>query len=146
VDQQYIEKGLDEFSHNLLRDRSHAKAKPLAFAGMVNGEPFVQIAHGFRQLALETEDHMFDGVFGCFLGDRIIMSFQGNTAIQEPDFVALRKPKSLRGISTKRAAHSAIQRIGDQVGDFVNKNVQYEGTWLICHCASVYLCRGYHTF
>jgi hypothetical protein len=114
---------LDAFSRNLLRDGSHAKAKPLAFAVMVNGEPFVQIAHGFGQLALEMEDHAFDGVLGCFLGDRIIMSFQGNTVIhQEPDFVVLRNPNSLRCISTTTAADGAIWRL--QVGDFVSKNVR----------------------
>ena len=117
-----IKKGWDAFSQDLLRDRSRAKAKPLVFAVMVNGEPFVQIAHGFGQLALETEDHAFDGVLGCFLGDRIIMSFQGNTVIQEPDFVALRNPNSLRCISTKTAADGAIRRL--QVGDFVSKNVR----------------------
>jgi hypothetical protein len=117
-----IEKGLDAFSRDLLRDRSREKAKPLAFAVMVNGKPFVQIAYGFGQLALETEDHTFDGVLGCFLGDRIIMSFQGNTIIQEPDFVALRNPNSLRCISTKTVADSAIRRI--RVGDFVSKNLQ----------------------
>jgi hypothetical protein len=49
----------------------------LVFAIMANGKPFVQIAHCFRQMALEMEEHTFDGVLGCFLGDRtIIVSFQ----------------------------------------------------------------------
>jgi hypothetical protein len=117
-----IEKGLDAFSCDFLHDQSRVNAKPLAFAVMVNGEPFVQIAPGFRQLALVMEDHVFDGVLGCFQGDIIIMSFQGNTVIQEPDFVALRNPNSLRCISTKTAADSAIWRI--QMGDFVSKNVR----------------------
>jgi hypothetical protein len=117
-----LKKDWMSFSCNLLHDRSRAKAKPLAFAVMI--KPFVQIAHGFRQMALEVEDHAFNGVLGCFLGDQIIMSFQGNTVIQEPDFVALRNPNSLQGISTKTAADSAIQCIGDQMGDFVNKNVR----------------------
>jgi hypothetical protein len=116
-----IKKGLDMFSCDLLRDQSHAKAKPLAFAIMVNGEPFVQIAHGFGQMALEMEAHAFNGMLGCFLGNRIIMSFQGNTVIQEPDFVALRNPNSLQCISTKTAADSAIWRI--QVGEFISKNI-----------------------
>jgi hypothetical protein len=115
--------GWEVFTRDLLRDRSRAKLTPLVFAIMTNGEPFIQVAHCFGQMALEMEDHSFDGVLGCFLGDRTIMSFSGNLVIQEPDFVALRDTTAIRGISTKPAADGAIRRIGAS-GDFVKGNAR----------------------
>jgi hypothetical protein len=115
--------GWDVFTRDLLRDWSHAKLMPLVFAIMANGEPFIQVAHCFGQMALETEDYAFDGVLGCFLGDCTIMPFQGDLVIQEPDFVALRDTTAIQGISTKPAGDGAIQRIGAS-GDFVKGNAQ----------------------
>jgi hypothetical protein len=51
-------------SHDPSVDGSRPNSKPLAFAIMVNGDPFVQIAHGFAQMTMEAATHPCDGLIG----------------------------------------------------------------------------------
>jgi hypothetical protein len=107
-----INAGWEVFTRELLVERSRAHPKPLVFAMLTNGVPCIQVAHGFGMLALESEQHPCNDLIGCFVGDRIIMEFQGETILQEPQFVTLMDPEAIAGITTRTAADGAIKKLG----------------------------------
>jgi hypothetical protein len=61
--------GWNTFTRDILLQQSRLNPKPLAFAIMANGEPFIQVAPVFGQLALESEGHPSDGLLGFLMGD-----------------------------------------------------------------------------
>jgi hypothetical protein len=111
-----ITAGWEDFTRELLWERSKANPKPLVFAMLTNGESRIQLAHGFGILALDTEQHPSNGLIGCFLGDRIITEFNGETIIQEPQFVTLMDKEMITGITTKSAVDGAIKKLGTNGG------------------------------
>jgi hypothetical protein len=82
------------------------------FAMLTNGNPCIQMAHGFGIIALESEEHPSNGLIGCFVGDRVITEFQEATILQEPQFVTLMDSDTITGITTKTAADGAIKKLG----------------------------------
>lgn len=46
--------------------------KPLVFVFLTNGEQFIQLAHGFGPMALESDDHPCNGDLGCFISERLM--------------------------------------------------------------------------
>jgi hypothetical protein len=54
---------------------------------IANGEPFVQIIHGFAEMTMESDTHPCDGLLGGFIGDRMVISVDGAQVVQEPPFV-----------------------------------------------------------
>jgi hypothetical protein len=107
-----ITAGWEGFTRELLVERSKANPKPLVFAMLTNGEYCIQMAHGFGILALESDHHPSNGLIGCFVGDRVITDFQGETIIQEPQFVTLMHTDTIEGITTKPAADGTIKKVG----------------------------------
>jgi hypothetical protein len=107
-----ITAGWEGFTRELLVERSKANPKPLVFAVITNGDQCIQLAHGFGILALESDQHPSNGLIGCFVGDRVITEFQGETIIQEPQFVTLMDTDMISGITTKPAADGAIKKLG----------------------------------
>jgi hypothetical protein len=104
--------GWEGFTRELLVERSKANPKPLVFAMLTNGDLGIQLAHGFGILALESDQHPSNGLIGCFIGDRVITNFQGETIVQEPQFVTLMHTDMIEGITTKPAADGAIKKLG----------------------------------
>lgn len=94
---QTIARGHDMFTRDLLWDRSRVKPKPVAFAVMANGEAIVQVAHGFGHLALEQEGHPSEGLFGCFLGDRTVLTLNDETSISHVHDIIQGVQKRLSG-------------------------------------------------
>jgi hypothetical protein len=104
------------FTRELLVERSKANPKPLVFAMLTNGEHHIQLAHGFGILALESDQHPSNGLTGCFVGDRVITEFQGETIVQEPQFVTLMHTDMIEGFTAKPAADGAIKKLGRNGG------------------------------
>ena len=103
--------GWEAFSKAILRDRNRVNPAPLVFAVMANGEPFIQVAHTFGHMAPEDKTRPYDGSFGCFLGDRTVVDFQGETIIQEPAFsTKLCDLSSISGIHTRSKHTPTIKR------------------------------------
>jgi hypothetical protein len=115
---QSIARGHDMFTRDLLWERSRVKPKPIAFAIMANGEAIVQVAHGFGHLALEQEEHPSEGLFGCFLGDRTVMTLNGETVIQDPEFVVFRDDDAVQAVQLRTAANATIKKMGT-LDDFI---------------------------
>jgi hypothetical protein len=122
---QSMERGWEAFSIDLLRYGTRANLKPLVFAMVTNGDPVIHIAHGFGQLNLDTVGHRLNGKLGCFLGDRTALTLNGETVIQDPDFVLLRDPLALRGVEIKPAADGAIKKMNDN-GEFIKGTARVE--------------------
>jgi hypothetical protein len=116
---QLVIDGWEAFSQATLRDRNRVNPAPLVFAVVANGEPFIQVAHAFGHLAPEDETHPCDGLFGCFLGDRTFVDFQGETVIHEPVFTTLHDLSSISGIRTQPATVKAIKGM-DPAGAVIN--------------------------
>ena len=118
-----VAKGWDTFTREILIQRSRVNPKPLAFLMMVNGETEVQVAHGFGQLALESEGHQSDGVLGCFLGDRTIATtIDGETICRDPDFITFRDETFIGQVPVKPAAESSIKKMDDAT--FISGNAR----------------------
>jgi hypothetical protein len=113
---QLVLDGWEAFSQATLRDRNRVNPAPLVFAVVANGERFIQVAHTFGHLSPEDETHPCDGLFGCFLGDRTVVDFQGELVIHEPVFTTLHDLSSISGIRPQPATVKAIQDM-DHDGD-----------------------------
>jgi hypothetical protein len=93
-------------------DHSRPNPKPLVFAIMANKSPVVQVVHGFGQMMLEDDSHPCDGTLGCFIGDRSIMEFNGDTVIQDPEFTTFRENNIIEAVDLKLASDGRIKRMG----------------------------------
>ena len=71
-------------------------------------------------MAPEDETHPCDGLFCCFLSDRTVVDFQGETIIQEPVFTTLCDLSAISGIvSTQPAADRAIKNMDSSVATVI---------------------------
>jgi hypothetical protein len=113
---QIVIDSCETFTKEILRHRNWVNpALLVVFAVVANGEPFIQVEHAFGQLAPEDKTHPYDGLFGCFLGDRTIVDFQGETIIQEPAFTMLCNLSADSGIQTQPAADRVIRKMDSSV-------------------------------
>ncbi len=103
-----IKLGCAAFIRELARENGRVNAKPVVFAVIANGTPYVQLAHGFGQVATENDDHEFDGHVGCFFGDRAIAAVNGELVIQDPTFVTLYTTNDVGWRKEKPAPEKAI--------------------------------------
>lgn len=74
--------GWEDFTCNLL-EHSKANPKPITFTILMNGDKFIYVAHGLGLLAMESNEHLSNGLIGVVthvLGDRLIMDFQRKTS------------------------------------------------------------------
>jgi hypothetical protein len=117
---QLVIDGWEAFSQASLRDRKRINPAPLVLAVVANGEPFIQVAHTFGHMAPEDETHPCDGLFGCFLGDRTFVDFQGETVIHEPVFTTLHELSSISSIRTQPATVKAIKDMDPAGGTLLN--------------------------
>jgi hypothetical protein len=105
-----IASGWTDFTRELVKERSRANPKPLAFAILTQANPHIQIAHGFAQMAMEQDSHPCHGVLGFFLGDRIVTVFQNEAILQDPPFVTM--PETLQTeFRVKPATEGAVKKM-----------------------------------
>jgi hypothetical protein len=90
----FVDKGWGTLTRELSRESRRPNKKPLAFARMANGEPLVQIIHGFAEMTTETDTHPCHGLMGGFIGDRLVIEVEGSQVVHEPPFATLHARKT----------------------------------------------------
>jgi hypothetical protein len=95
----------------LVRESRRPNKKPLAFAMIANGEPFVQIIHGFAEMTMETDTHPCDGLLGGFIGDRMVIALEGAQVVHEPPFVMICEDTFIHSVKVRPASDSAIKKM-----------------------------------
>jgi hypothetical protein len=62
---------------------------------MTGSERIIDIAHGINIITMEDEEHDADGLIGFFLGDRIVLTKDGESHYQDPQLWAVHNFSSL---------------------------------------------------
>jgi hypothetical protein len=106
-----ITAGWKEFTSEIVKERSRAKPKPIAFAMLTQGDMSIQIAHGFAQMAMEADSHPCHGLLGFLLGDWIVTTFQNEAVLQDPLFVTIPEAIRTSAVSVKTAAEGTIKKM-----------------------------------
>ena len=122
---RHIKLGCAAFIRELARKNGRVNAKPVVFAVIANGIPYVQLAHGFGQVATENDDHEFDGNVGCFFGDRTIATVNEELVIQEPMFVILEMTNNVGWRKEKLAPEKALLAMTED-DDFIPGSTRME--------------------
>jgi hypothetical protein len=104
--------GWQAFTHELMLQRGKVSPRPLVFAVLTNGERFIQLAHGFGPMALDSDKHPCNGDLGCFIGDQGVTDFQGTQLLQDPTFVTMPNDMTELFITLKTAADGTIKKMG----------------------------------
>jgi hypothetical protein len=86
---QKVWAGWTLFQHDLMLQCGKANPKPLVFALLTNGDKFIQVAHGFGAMALDSDEHPYNGNLGCFIGDCWVTEIQGAHILQDPTCVTI---------------------------------------------------------
>jgi hypothetical protein len=110
---QKVRAGWTPFQHDLMLQRGKANPKPLVFALLTNGDKFIQVAHGFGAMALDSDEHPYNGDLGCFIGDRWVTEIQGAHILQDPTFVTMPADMTEPFISIKTASNGTIKKMGE---------------------------------
>jgi hypothetical protein len=106
-----ITAGWKEFTSEIVKECSHAKPKPIAFAMLTQGDMSIQIAHGFAQMAMEEDSHPCHRLLGFFLGDRIVTTFQNEAVLQDPLFVTIPEAIRTSAVLVKTAVEGTIKKM-----------------------------------
>lgn len=77
-----LQVGWENFTQELLLECSKANPKPISTFAIVltNGDKFIQVAHGFGLLTMDSDDNPSNRMIGCSLGDQVVTEFQGKTS------------------------------------------------------------------
>jgi hypothetical protein len=70
---------------------------------IANGEPFMQIIHGFTEMTMETDTHPCDGLLGGFIGDRMVIAVEGAQVVHEPPFVTICEDTFIHSVNSSVA-------------------------------------------
>ena len=90
-----------------------ANPKPLVFALLTNGDKFIQVAHGFGTMALDSDEHHYNRNLGCFIGACWVMEIQVAHVLQDPTFVTMPADMAEPFISIKMASDGIIKKMGE---------------------------------
>jgi hypothetical protein len=109
-----LTQGPHAFEKALSKERRHMNPTPIMFAIMEPRSNKVQLAHGFKDIAVDDEEHDANESVGSFLGDRVTVVMDNVPTQHDPPFWTVTTFTKLTSQFKGRETSAGIQQFQEQ--------------------------------